>query len=136
MAAMAARSGGTERARHPREPKASSKLTTATTRITSLFLPVLSAAIIVCAVAGLVVVGLNDSRRTSERHASLRLALDEVRAVFGDGDRFDNGKLRLIERRAGLKDLRFATDPSATAGREVQSPRSGRPYRRLVQLGA
>jgi hypothetical protein len=64
---------------------------------------------------------LNDSRRTSEWHASLRLALDEVRAVFGDGDRFDNGKLRLIERRAGLKDLCFATDPSATAGREVQS---------------
>jgi diguanylate cyclase (GGDEF)-like protein len=121
MAATAARSGGTEQERRPREPKASSKLTTATTRITSLFLPVLSAAIIVCTVAGLVVVGLNDSRRTSERHSALRLALDEVRAVFGDGDRFDEGKLRLIERRAGLKDLRFATDPSATAGREVQS---------------
>jgi diguanylate cyclase (GGDEF)-like protein len=81
----------------------------------------LSGAIIVCAVIGLLVVALNDSRRTSERHAALRLALDEVRAVFGDGDRFEDGKLRLIERRAGLKDLRFATDPSATADREVQS---------------
>jgi hypothetical protein len=90
-------------------------------RIVSFLLPVLSAGIIVCAVAGLVVVGLNDSRRSSEQHAALRLALDEVHAVFGDGERFEDGKLRLIERRAGLKDLRFATDLPATADREVQS---------------
>lgn len=85
MAAMAARSGGTEQGRHPPEPKGSSKVTAATVRISSLFLPILGAAIIVCAIAGLVVVGLNDSRRTGERHAALRLALDEVRAVFGAG---------------------------------------------------
>jgi diguanylate cyclase (GGDEF)-like protein len=121
MAATAARNGEAGPGRAPRQPKASSKLTAATARLTSLFLPVLSAAIIVCAIAGLVIVAFNDSRRTSERHAALRLALDEVRAVFGDGDRFEDGKLRLIERRAGLKDLRFATDPSATADREVQS---------------
>jgi hypothetical protein len=59
---------------------------TATARIASLLLLVLSAAIIVCAVAALVVVGLNDRRLTSERHAALRLALDEVHAVFGEGD--------------------------------------------------
>ena len=59
-------------------------------------------------------------------------ALDEVRAVFGDGVRFDDGKLRLIERRAGLKDLRFATDPSATADRErvkLRIRESSRPSR-------
>jgi diguanylate cyclase (GGDEF)-like protein len=121
MAATAARNGGVGQGRGPHKPKASSKVAAATARLTSLFLPLLSGAIIVCAVIGLLVVALNDSRRTSERHAALRLALDEVRAVFGDGDRFEDGKLRLIERRAGLKDLRFATDPSATADREVQS---------------
>jgi hypothetical protein len=86
-----------------------------------LLLPVLSAAIIVCAAAALVVVGLDDRRLSSERHAALRLALDEVHAVFGEGDRFGDGKLRLIERPAGLKDLRFATDPPTTADREAQS---------------
>jgi hypothetical protein len=121
MAATAARNGGDGQGRHLHEPKTLSKVTAATAGLTSLFLPILSSAIIVCAVAGIVVIRLNDSRQTSERHAALRLALDEVRAVFGDADRFEEGKLRLIERRAGLRDLRFATDPSATADREVQS---------------
>src|ERR1700733_7761489 len=122
MAATAARKGRAGQGRRAREPKASSSAAIApTARVTSFLLPVLSAAIIVCAAAGLVVVALNDSRRTSERHAALRLALDEVHAVFGDGDRLDDGKLRLIERRSGLKDLRFATDPPPPADREVQS---------------
>ena len=119
MAATAARKGGAGQGRSPHEPK--TLAVTATARIASLLLLVLSAAIIVCAAAALVVVGLNDRRLTSERHAALRLALDEVHAVFGEGNRFGDGKLRLIERRAGLKDLRFATDPPATADREVQS---------------
>jgi hypothetical protein len=37
------------------------------------------------------------------------------------GDRFEDGRLRLIERRASLKDLRFATEPPATGALEVQS---------------
>jgi diguanylate cyclase (GGDEF)-like protein len=119
MAATAARKGRAGQGRSPHEPK--TLAVTATARIASLLLLVLSAAIIVCAAAALVVVGLNDRRLTSERHAALRLALDEVHAVFGEGNRFGDGKLRLIERRAGLKDLRFATDPPPTADREVQS---------------
>jgi len=100
-----------------REPKASS--TAAVERIASLLLLILSGMVVACAVIGLVVVGWNDNRRTSERHAALRLALDEVHAVFGQGDRFENGRLRLIERRAGLKDLHFGTDPPAAGDREV-----------------
>jgi diguanylate cyclase (GGDEF)-like protein len=119
MAATAARKGGAGQGRSPHESK--TLAVTATARIASLLLPVLSAAIIVCAAAALVVVGLEDRRLSSERHAALRLALDEVHAVFGEGDGFGDGKLRLIDRRAGLKDLRFATDPPTTADREVQS---------------
>lgn len=119
MAATAARQGGAGQGRSPHEPK--TLAVTATARIASLLLPVLSAAIIVCAAAALVVVGLDDRRLSSERHAALRLAIDEVHAVFGEGDRFGDGKLRLIERPAGLKDLRFATDPPTTADREAQS---------------
>lgn len=119
MAAAAALRAGAGRRRARHGPKASSS-TAAIARITSFFLLVLSGAIIVCAVVGLVAVGWNDNRRASERHAALRLALDEVHAVFGRDDRFEEGTLRLIERRAGVKDLHFATEPPA-GDREVQS---------------
>ena len=78
-----------------------------------------AAAMIVLAAVGFAVTWRNDSRLENERHAALRLSLDELHAVFGDVDHFDYGQLRLIERRAGLKDLRFETDPTSESGREV-----------------
>ena len=74
-----------------------------------------------CAVAGFAVTVREDQRLAAERHAALELALDEVRGVFGDSDGFDDSRLPLVARLAGLKDLRFDTDEDATAGREAQS---------------
>jgi diguanylate cyclase (GGDEF)-like protein len=119
MAGAAARRGWAGQGRLAREQTASS--TAVIAHIASLFLLALSAAVVVCALIGLAFIAWNDSRRSVERHAALRLALDEVHAVFGHGDGFENGRLRLIERRAGLKGLRFATEPPATGAREVQS---------------
>ena len=81
-------------------------------RLSSLSLLLLAAAMIACAASGFAVTQCNDRRFEIERHAALQTALDELHAVFGDVDHFDYGQLRLIERRSGLKDLRFETDPA------------------------
>jgi diguanylate cyclase (GGDEF)-like protein len=87
----------------------------------ALALVLLAAAMIACAVIGFSVTHYNDRRFADERHAALATALNELRAVFGDVHRFDYGQLRLIERRTGLKDLRFGSDPDRYSGREIQS---------------
>jgi len=81
----------------------------------------LALAVFACAAIGLTVTQRNDSRMADEQHAALQAALDELHAVFGDVDHFDSGQLSLIERRAGLGDLRFDADLSADSGRETQS---------------
>jgi diguanylate cyclase (GGDEF)-like protein len=103
------------------EPPGTSMPGWATARIATILLLVLAAAAIGLAAIGLTITQREDSRREIARHAALQDALDELRAVFGDLDHFDSGQLRLIERRAGLVDLRFDADLSADAGREAQS---------------
>jgi diguanylate cyclase (GGDEF)-like protein len=63
----------------------------------------------------------HDGRMQVERYAALQLALGEFAAVFGDAAQFDDARLRLLERRAGLQDLRFETEPVKDAAREMQS---------------
>jgi diguanylate cyclase (GGDEF)-like protein len=92
-----------------------------TVRLASFLLVVLAGAMIVCAVIGYAVTQHEDNRLAAERHAGLRLALDEMRPVFGNLARFDPAQLRLIERRAGLSDLRFNAEVTADGNREMQS---------------
>jgi diguanylate cyclase (GGDEF)-like protein len=88
-------------------------------------LVLLGAAIAAGAVIGFAVTQHNDARLETERHAALQGALDELRVVFGNVDRFDNGQLRLLERRSGLTDLKFDADPVTQDRREVQSLHDG-----------
>ncbi len=92
-----------------------------TVRLACYLLVVLAGAMIVCAVIGYAVTQHEDGRLAAERHAALRVALDEMRPVFGSMARFDQAQLRLIERRAGLSDLRFNAEVAADGSREVQS---------------
>ncbi len=78
-------------------------------------------AVIACAATGLTATQRNDARQAAERHKALEATLGELHAVFGDVDHFDNGQLGLIERRAGLNDLRFDADLTSDSEREVQS---------------
>src|SRR5271166_779483 len=89
----------------------------------TLFLPVfLAGAMIVFAAIGFAVTELGESRFQAERHAALRLALDEFGGASGDVvGQFDDARLRLIERRAGVTDLRFDAAPTPDDGRELQS---------------
>ncbi len=74
-----------------------------------------------CAAIGLAVTQYHARRFAIERHAALQSALDELHAVFGDVHHIDDGELRLIKQRSGLKDLRFGSDPAPARGREIQS---------------
>jgi len=96
-----------------------------TARITTILLSVLAVSMVACAVVGLAVTQRDDARLAAERHAALQHALDDLHVVFGEVDRFDTGQLQLIERRAGLGDLRFEADLAADGGREVQSLHDG-----------
>ena len=123
-AATAARIWWARRQRRSRESTGSparNHRNAKTVRIASLSLVLLAGAMILCAGIGFAVTHIDDSRREAEQHAALRLGLDEFRAVFGDRETFDAPQLNLIERRAGLKDLRYDPDPLDETGREVQS---------------
>jgi diguanylate cyclase (GGDEF)-like protein len=103
------------------DPRAEARPGAPIARSLSATLVLLAAAVIACAVIGLAVTQSNDWRLANERHAALQTALDELRAVFGDIDHFNFAQLGLIERRSGLKDLRFGSDPAVESGREIQS---------------
>jgi diguanylate cyclase (GGDEF)-like protein len=90
-------------------------------RVTTVLLLILALAVIACAAAGLTSTQRNDARQAAERHKTLEATLGELHAVFGDVDHFDNSQLGLLERRAGLNDLRFDADPTSDGEREVQS---------------
>jgi diguanylate cyclase (GGDEF)-like protein len=107
----------------PRTPesRAQAALRAAASHLSSYVLMALAVAMLACAVAGFAVTVREDQRLAAERHAALELALEEVRGVFGDSDGFDDSRLPLVARLAGLKDLRFDTDEDSTAGREAQS---------------
>ncbi len=90
-------------------------------RITTILLLIFALAVIAAAAAGLTATQRNDARQAAERHKALEATLGELHTVFGDVDHFDHGQLGLIERRAGLNDLRFDADLTSDGEREVQS---------------
>ena len=80
-----------------------------------------------CAVVGFAVTLREDHRLAAERHAGLERAIDELHSALGGSDLdFDEARLPLIARLAGLPDLRFDRDVASTSGREVQSVHDAR----------
>jgi diguanylate cyclase (GGDEF)-like protein len=73
-----------------------------------------------CVVAGFVLVNRADDRLDLERRVALLGAVEELRAAGAGFKTFDPERLRSLERIAGLKDLRFESEPD-TGGRELQS---------------
>ncbi|HEX4041648.1 MAG TPA: bifunctional diguanylate cyclase/phosphodiesterase [Xanthobacteraceae bacterium] len=97
-----------------------------TARVGTVVSFVLALFMLLCAAAGLFETQRNDSRRLAEQHDALHTALGELRGVLGDtdlgdSDQFDAGQIALIERRSGLRDLRFDGVLADERGREVQS---------------
>jgi diguanylate cyclase (GGDEF)-like protein len=96
-------------------------LRAAAAQLSSYVLMALAVVMLAGAVTGLAVTSREDHRLAAQRHAALEQALDEVRSAFGDAAIFDDARLPLVARLAGLQDLRFDTDAAGTAGREAQS---------------
>jgi len=91
------------------------------TRVSSLTLIVLAAAMLGCAVAGLVITRSGDRRLAVERHVALQSALSELHVGRREADRLSHDRLSLIERYSGLHALRFGSSPVMGGGREIQS---------------
>jgi diguanylate cyclase (GGDEF)-like protein len=66
----------------------------------------------------------SDERLWFEQRASLRNAIAEFRNLFGKSDRIDPRFIRMVEQSAGLKNLKFETDPPP-GEREMQPVMDG-----------
>ncbi len=82
--------------------------------------------VIACAALGGAVTQYYDRLFAAERHVALAQALDDLRAEFGNVERFDHSQLQLLARRSHLDDLRFDTAAAPQHGREMQSLQDGR----------
>jgi diguanylate cyclase (GGDEF)-like protein len=87
--------------------------------VATLALFVVSAAFF-CAIVGNTLVHQVDERQGLERRAALLGAIEDLRNSGADFAKLDPRRIRAIERTAGLKTLRFETDPIED-DREIQS---------------
>ncbi len=80
-----------------------------------------------CGIVGTVLVQKADDRQELERRTALLGAVEDLRSSGADFSSLDPRAIRGIERTAGLKDLRFETEP-VVGDRDVQSvlDRNGR----------
>ena len=78
-------------------------------------------------IVGYALVGQADDRQSLERRAALLGAIEDIRGSGADFTALDPRHIKGIERTAGLKDLRFETEPVA-GDRDIQSvlSKSGR----------
>jgi EAL domain-containing protein (putative c-di-GMP-specific phosphodiesterase class I) len=114
-----------QRRREPRLPSRT-PTTARTTRVSSLTLMILAAAVIGCAASGAGVTQFYGQRFAAEQHATLRQALDELRGVVGDVEALDAPQVQLLERWSRLHDLRFDAKLAPPDGREIQSLQDAR----------
>jgi diguanylate cyclase (GGDEF)-like protein len=91
--------------------------------VATLGLFVLSATFF-CAIIGFVLVRQADDRQNIERRAALLGAIEDIRSSGANFTALDPGHVKNMERTAGLKDLRFETEPVG-GDREVQSVLNG-----------
>ncbi len=73
-----------------------------------------------CAIVGYALVRQADDRQGLERRAALLGAIEDIRSSGADFSTLDARHIKGMERTAGLKDLRFETEPVA-GDREIQS---------------
>ena len=96
----------------------------ATPRLTAALALFAISAAVFCVMVGAVLLREADERQTIERRIALQTAIAELRRPAADLAMLDASVLRALERTAGLKDLKFETDPTGD-GREIQSVLDG-----------
>ena len=106
----------------PDRPAPARRLTTP--RLVALLALLVLSATFFCAIVGYVLVRQADDRQALERRAALLGAIEDIRSAGADFADARSPPHPHIERIAGLKDLRFETEP-APDGREIQSVLDG-----------
>ena len=91
-----------------------------TPRLTAALALFAVSAAVFCALAGYALVRQADERQATERRVALQGALANVRQAGVELTKLDPEVIRALERTAGLKDLRFETEPAGD-DREIQS---------------
>ncbi len=125
MAGAAARSWWVALRRRGSTPRAAGYGLDRATRVT-LFLPAfLAATVIVFAIGGFVAAESSARRLEARQHVALRQALDDL-AAEDPTEALDDRQIHLIERRAGVQDLRFDPEPAEDDRRAWQSVNDGR----------
>jgi hypothetical protein len=76
-----------------------------------------------------------DDRQGLERRAALLGAIEDMRSAGADFAALDARHIRRMERTAGLKDLRFESEPSPATARSSRCS-TARPHHRLVLAGS
>ena len=100
-------------------PRAHAKRTLKSSRLVVFLAALAVGATLLAGAVGYGLARQSDERLLAEQRASLRSAVAEFRALFGQTDEIDPRFVRMVEQSAALKDLKFETDPSRD-GREVQ----------------
>jgi diguanylate cyclase (GGDEF)-like protein len=90
-------------------------------RVVARVVLLIAGAITLSSVIGFAVTQVSESRLAGARYAALAQALGELGAETDEIVAVDDARLRLIERRTGVRDLRFETEPTPAAGRSLQS---------------
>jgi diguanylate cyclase (GGDEF)-like protein len=100
-------------------PRARARARLSAARLIVMLAVIAMGVTMVCAGIGYTLAHRSDERRGVEQRQALRGAIAEFRALFGDSDTVDPRLIHLIEQSAGLKGLKFETEPGAST-RELQ----------------
>ena len=121
-AAAAARTWWAAHRRLPGDSIPAGLRSTTPSRLIFAALSALAGVMVACAAVGFAVTQREADHLDLERHAALRFALDGLHAASDDNAHFGDTELARIERRSGLKELRFDADPGPvdSSGREAQ----------------
>ncbi len=100
-------------------PRARAKRMLSASRLTALLAVLAMGTTLLCAAIGYGLASQSDERLWVEQRASLRKAVTEFRTLFGSAGEVDPRFVQIVAQSAGLKALKFETDPAA-GNREMQ----------------
>jgi len=101
------------------EPRTRAKRMLSASRLTVLLAVLAMGATLLCAAIGYGLARQSDERLWAEQRTALRSAISEFRTLSGNAREIDPRFVQIVAQSAGLKALKFETEPSA-ADREMQ----------------
>ena len=98
-------------------PRARAQRWLSASRLIVMLAIIAAATTLACGGIGYVLARQSDEHRAFEQRQALRGAISEFRALFGPTGEIDPRFVRMIEQSAGLKGLKFDTEPGPPGAR-------------------